>query len=231
MYVSTIVPDEVASPTRAGAYKGRARSFQNELPLEHLAVLGHSLGPNLTSLSVETGQLRTLIRTRPTDVSVTVMDLQLPRPHQEQWLVAQDDDLEEVLPLLRTFAPLLQYLRLPATAPSLTALTSILLLPPRQYAGALSDTLRLISLLPPGPPHDYTIYCSPQCVALEEECHSRGIIVEFEEAPTRPSSDGGSPHERGFWRFLTRVERLKDEARRREEALEDTRRGLRRLLM
>lgn len=65
-----------------------------------------------------------------------------------------------------------------------------------------SACLQAISILPLGPPYDFSLYSSPECKAMEAFCNDRGIRLVYEDRPlmTSPFSEDG------FWRFVRRVE-------------------------
>lgn len=213
---------------RAGVYRGRARRFDGNMPLESLSLLGKSVGADFTSLSVELRHVRQLAHMLAGGSHrITAVDIKMPSDEDPR-----PESLEQQLLPLTELAPSLHQLRLPALPILLDVFTSLLLSPPPRHS-SFGASLRLISVLPRGPPYDYTVYCSPSCTLFEEESQARGIRLELEEAPTISSMEleGGSAQEQGFWRFVERVEKLKEGEAKQDEGLEVARSGMQQLRM
>lgn len=78
------------------------------------------------------------------------------------------------------------------------------------------SSLEIISLVPRGPPYNFSLYSSPECKAFEAFCNERGIRLVYEDAPSTATPFS----ENEFWRFVRRVEEEQfGKARREEEEL------------
>ncbi|ORY84630.1 hypothetical protein BCR35DRAFT_302924 [Leucosporidium creatinivorum] len=157
-------------------------------------------GERLEILSLDRHHIATFLATLDEDIPLRLFNLDVeadPPLADFEW----GSLISEALSLLGSRPSPPPLLRLPAHITVLEILLSCLISidPP-----PILNDLRVLSLSPPSSARDLSLYSSPTCMQLEEECKSRGIELVLEYG----SNSSGSPFVvEGFWSFVRRVER------------------------